>query len=95
MSSNLGSVYSSLFKEYKALHPALTAAESQREFNKIWAQMKEDCSRKKTVLLDEAKRLLSEYQNKRTEKKAKNILSFFPKQVSIITSLICSYQTCS
>lgn len=84
MSSELGSLYSELFEQFRLLNEKKTGSKAQQEFNAIWGEAKAKCS-SKDELAKFAKKLLAEYRQKNSARKSSNILYYYTaanKQVS-------------
>lgn len=84
MSSDLGSLYNELFKQYRLLYDTKIGLKAQQDFNDIWAEAKA-----KHVTKDElikfAKSLLADYRQRNSARKSSNILYYYTaasKQVS-------------
>lgn len=89
VSSKVGSLYGDLFKEYRSLHPRLSAEEAQKSFNTVWLDLKTKCNNRKDLITTAAVQLLQDYRESRSKLKSSLLLNFFSKKVSYIFQQIC------
>lgn len=76
MSSNLGTLYEELFKEYKVLNSYKSVQKTQQDFVALWIETKNKY-KKKSELCEYAQNFLKEFRQKSRIKQATNITNFF------------------